>query len=92
MKTKRIKATLDDAGPRHPYLSRWILPADAASYEQMVEQMAKDLAHLAYPKIAMIRKDWWCRGITNATKNQWRTRSRAALRAIGITEPKKGTK
>lgn len=41
MSKKRIRATLDDAGPRHPNLSRWQLPATAEAYEQMVEQMAQ---------------------------------------------------
>ena len=81
MNTKRIKATLDDAGPKHPHLSRYILPADAESYDRMVEQVAKACARDHW------RKDSYC-------DDAFRADARLSLRAIGIVPPKKtkGTK
>ena len=74
MRAKRVKAHLDDAG-KHPYLSRYILPADAESYEQMVEQMVRawtsDFAFKCSPTVVH------------------RNRVKVMLEAIGIEEPKK---
>lgn len=83
MKTKRIKATLVDTYEEARFEERrwsgeaWQLPAEADSYERMVEQTA-----------AGIMRCW-----KGAVMHEiWRTEARAALRAIGITAPKRGKK
>ncbi len=76
MKTKRIKATIS------PYSilassgrqSFWQLPADAESYERMVEQMADKI---------------WDSSSICTRYEQCTYFARAALRAIGITNPTK---
>jgi hypothetical protein len=78
---RRIKAYITE-GPLLG-LKYWTLPADAESYERMVEQMARAI----YPTLVPIPYISW------ANDKQWlRHVARAALRAIGITPPKKGRK
>lgn len=88
MKTKRIKAvTAMGWNIAHPKLDGptmyYILPADAESYERMVEQMAKAPYH-----------DYTWTVLSDREKGEYRHAVRVQLRAIGITQPKKtkGTK
>lgn len=56
----------------------WELPATAEAYERMVEQVSKAI---------------WRDSVfsdNTALRNAYRPAARAALRAIGITPPKKG--
>lgn len=89
MKTKRIKAStilIEQSNPAptdgRVFESRaeckwhYILPADADSYERMVEQGATGIMRC------------WKGAVMHET---WRTEARAALRAIGIT-PRSGGK
>lgn len=80
MKTKRIKALLHLGGF---YKGAWfILPADAESYERMVEQMAKAaMKHFAHKNGA--------KRYTAPTEST-RGYARAELRAIGIVPPRTG--
>lgn len=101
MKTKRIKATLvkavlNEAGGdgveelRH----EWTLPADAASYERIVKQMARGMDPEAFKMCDSFEQRMRCGDPTPwldyRTEN--RNSARLALRAIGIAQPKKGTK
>ena len=81
MKTKRIKATYVKTSCA--LLDEWALPADADSYERMVEQVAGDIAEVSLCKWSMLLA---------AEKQDFLRDARAALRAIGITAPKKGKK
>lgn len=73
---KRIKARLDrDWMAGDP---EWVLPADAESYEQMVEQMAKAPYH-----------DYTWTVLSDREKGEYRHAVRVQLRAIGIRQPKK---
>ncbi len=76
MKTKRIKAerVLRSYEPFDAY----ILPADADSYERMVEQVKRSV--------------WPHKNLADDVHEAFRKVARAALRAIGITAPKKGRK
>lgn len=86
MKTKRIKARLHEGPPygAECFHYEWILPADAESYERMVEQVRRKicLAHRVFPKATI----GWTNGL------EYKSDARAALRAIGITAPKHGKK
>ena len=88
MKTKRIKAILFGS---HVLGWRWELPADAESYERMVEQAAAALAKGFVHAGVYNDAD---RQYQNNMRRYYRTRARTALRAIGIRQPKKqkGTK
>jgi hypothetical protein len=79
MSAKQIKADLIYGSDEQDILSFWQLPADAASYEQIVRQMAKAL--------------WIISGSRAFLLPSYKNDARAALRAIGITNPaKKGRK
>lgn len=93
MKAKRIKAVRmlrnDMTGEVYRTCAPWqkrfahrvyVLPADAESYERMVEQVAKAESDYALSTCGE-GQDW------NEDKC-----ARQILRAIGITAPKKGTK
>lgn len=86
MKTKQIKAELVRSAT-HELLDRWELPADAASYERMVEQMAR-----AQWRRLRVRPCATWRFAAECVRDAYRRDTRAALRAIGITAPKKGNK
>lgn len=84
---QRIKATytmLPLIGCPGAEGASWVLPADAESYERMVEQVRRKicLAHRVFPKATI----GWTNGL------EYKSDARAALRAIGITAPKKGRK
>jgi hypothetical protein len=64
-------------------LKHHILPADAESYERMVEQIAGEIAEVSLCKWSMLLA---------AEKQDFLRDARAALRAIGITQLKKGKK
>jgi hypothetical protein len=97
MKTKRIKAaTVMGWNIAHPKLDgptmHYILPADAESYERMVEQMAAAIFRDLLPCTSTS----WA-AAQDGDKAWMRHASRAALKAIGITNPRatrrtKGTK
>jgi len=84
VKTKRIKAVLVDTYEDARFEERrwtgeaWQLPADAESYEQMVEQMAKAPYH-----------DYTWTVLSDREKGEYRHAVRVQLRAIGIRQPKK---
>lgn len=85
MKTKRIKATLfkavlNEAGGDGVEALRheWTLPADAESYERMVEQVKCSV--------------WPHKNLADDVHEAFRKVARDALKSIGITPPKKGTK
>jgi len=76
MKTKRVKAQLILGALADRDLERqYILPADAKSYERMVEQVGD-----------VLWRDGWA-----DSSEEYNALARTALRAIGITAPKKGT-
>jgi len=79
MSTKRVKAQLFTRLDKVEDM--WGLPATAEAYERMVEQMARSLC---YPTALL----WPHLG--EPQRNEQRNKARAALRAIGITPPKKG--
>jgi hypothetical protein len=87
MKTKRIKATYVKTSCA--LLDEWLLPADADSYERIVEQMADIIA--VELTTAFMRGQLGASVVTD-DREDYET-ARAALRAIGITQPrqKKGT-
>lgn len=64
-----------------PGTPAYILPATADAYEQMVEQVATTLIHVKPETRPAIHAE---------IQEQYRVGARAALRAIGITPPKKG--
>ncbi len=96
MKPKRIKAVLGEAGGDGVEILRleWTLPADAESYERMVEQMA----HAIDPEAKELCEHFECRMRMGSSEPWYDYRkeaddkARAALRAIGITAPKRGKK
>lgn len=83
MKTERVKAPKVKAFlvkvANHDH---WALPTDAEGYERMVEQMAKAM-HARIAKDSTAKNHYCGRNYEDA---------RAALRALGITAPKKGRK
>lgn len=82
VKARKAEQLPDGLGvPHHFY---YVLPADAASYEKMVEQMAQEL-YEGSPAIAV--SHWDVAG--KPRKDNWRRIARRALAAIGIKEPKK---
>jgi hypothetical protein len=82
MKTKRVKAQLILGALADRDLERqYVIPADAESYERMVEQMAVVLYE---SQMVPCR---WAR-IPYSEQVPWIQLSKDALRAIGITAPK----
>ncbi len=82
MKTKRIKAYKTLAHDFNGTVYGYYLPADAESYERMVEQMARAIA-----------ESWsynW-KWLLDAERNDYYNAARAALTAIGIKNNKKAT-
>jgi hypothetical protein len=94
MKPKRIKAALVDTYEDARFEERrwvgeaWQLPADAESYERMVEQMAREIhknCRRYEPHLRTWKNTW------EQVRAAYRLDAKSALKAIGITQPKKGT-
>lgn len=82
MKAPKVKAVLVDTYEDARFEERrwvgeaWQLPADAESYERMVEQVSRALC-----RSDNFRPNW---------ATSYNDAARAALRAIGITPPRTG--
>ncbi len=95
----RVQKVFSGYSVYHEKRGKWtscyaILPADRASYEQMVEQMAKTLpvsrdARNNFDAQSENWDDYLGRVLGRVLKAQ-KVAARAALRAIGITQPKGG--
>jgi len=96
VKTKRVKAIKSGLVHSDFIGECYILPADAESYERMVEQVA----HAIDPEAKQLCEHFERRMLAGSSEPWYDYRieadnkARAALRAIGITQPKKtkGTK
>lgn len=90
MKAPKVRAFLVKVA----HNNHWALPADAESYERMVEQVA----HAIDPKAKELCEHFERRMLMGSSEPWYDYRkeadgkARAALRAIGITPPKRGKK